>query len=103
MTEKSRKRDFFDKTVEIYAWLEVIIASIIVGLITGAAIYFSRPDPIRLYLAIASIILSLVIGGFLANMNRKEKWKIHQEATSVQSFGAVGEKGGQAESKQSTS
>jgi len=102
MTEKEKKVDFLDKTAEIYAWFEVVVASLIVGLIVGSATYYSNPNPTRLYIAIASVLLSLIIGGFLGNKNRNEKQKIHQDTTSAQSSGAFEENDGHTISKQRT-
>jgi|GEM_PF-3954144 len=101
MAEKDGKVDFSDKIAELYAWLEVVVASFIVGLIVASAIYFSMANPGRIYLAIASLTLSLIIGGFLGNKNRKEKLKIHQDTTS-QSSGAFVEKEGHTVSEQRT-
>ena len=96
MAEKDGKVDFFDKIVELYAWFEVVVASFIVGLIVASAIYFSMANPSRLYLAIASAILSLIIGAFIGNKNRKEKRKIHQDTNSVYSSATTREKQGHA-------
>ena len=101
MAEKDGKVDFFDRIVELYAWFEVVVASFIVGLIVASAVYFSMANPGRIYLAITSLILSLIIGGFLAKKNWKEKLEIHQDTTS-QSLGAFVEKEGHTVSEQRT-
>ena len=102
MTKRGEKVDSFDVTVKIFAWLEVFFATLIAGLIVAIPIYLSKPNSIRLKIALAILVLSFVIGCVLANKNRKEKQQIHREATTGHNSSAEDGKEGQAVSKQRT-
>lgn len=71
--KESQRLSVFDLLVEIYDWLHVVAASLIVGLIIGFAVYYSKPGKTSLIVAIAIVVTSLVVGIILAANVWKQK------------------------------
>lgn len=71
-SNKSEEGDILESIVQVYRWLEVVVASLIMGLIVSFPIYYSNPDKTRLQIGIGIMILSLIIGFIIAFRQSKK-------------------------------
>ena len=71
-SNKTEEGDILESIVHLYRWLEVIVASLIMGLIVSFPIYYSNPGKTRLQIGIAIMILSLIIGFIIAFRQSKK-------------------------------
>ena len=69
---KSEEGGILESIVHVYRWLEVIVASLIMGLIVSFPIYYSNPSKTSLQIGIAIMILSLIIGFIIALRQSKK-------------------------------
>jgi FtsH-binding integral membrane protein len=58
---------------ELIAWFEIVLSPLLIGLVIGAVIYFSRQDTVGLVLGIIVATLGLIIGVILATRIWKKK------------------------------
>lgn len=75
---KSEKGIFriFEWFTESIGWLQIVMSPLILGLVIGAVVYFSRPTTIRLVTGIVIAIAGLVIGIIWANKQWRGKGTI---------------------------
>jgi len=81
MTEKQRDDHKFEERIfklfelftESIAWLQIVASPLLIGLIIGATIYFSKPSPARHVIGIIVTITGLIIGIIWATKQWKEK------------------------------
>ncbi len=74
---KENKMSFFDYAVEVIGWLEIVLSPLLAGLVIAALFYFSNPTTLRLVIAIAVILISLIIGIVIATKIWKKKGTMH--------------------------
>jgi F0F1-type ATP synthase assembly protein I len=72
-SNKGQKLPVFEVIVEIYAWLEIVFASVLVGIIIGLVVYQTKPGKTGLALGIAITIVGLVVGIILAINSSKNR------------------------------
>lgn len=72
-SNKDQKLPTFDLLVEIYDWLQIVFAALIVSLIIGLIVYSARPDKTGLILGLAVTGVALIVGIILANNVWKQK------------------------------
>lgn len=71
--KKDQKLPRFDLLVEIYDWLQIVFAALIVGLIIGLIVYSAKPGKTGRILAFAIIGAAIIVGVILANNVWKQK------------------------------
>jgi ABC-type transport system involved in cytochrome c biogenesis permease subunit len=72
---------FFEKTMGIIAWLQIVASPTLFALIISAIIYFQNPTQTNLIIGIAIIVLGLIVGILYANKIWKTKgtmWFVSQ-------------------------
>jgi hypothetical protein len=66
----------FELITESMGWLQIVASPLLIGLITGAVIYFPNPTNTRLFLGIIVATIGLVIGIIWATKQWKGKGTI---------------------------
>lgn len=59
--------------IELIAWLQIVASPLLIGLIVGAIIYFSKPSKTSLVIGIALTCIGLIIGILWATKQWKGK------------------------------
>lgn len=62
---------FLELLIESIAWLQIVASPLLIGVIIGAFIYFSKPTMNRLVISIIIALIGLVIGVVWAT----KKWR----------------------------
>ena len=75
--KKTKKLSFFELTMEILGWLQIVASPLLLASIIGFIIYVSNPSPIRLIIAVVIATLGIIIGIFWATKIWKKKGTIH--------------------------
>jgi len=75
--KKKKRPSFFELTMEILGWLQIVASPLLFASIIGFIIYISKPSTIRLIIAIVIATLGLIIGIFWATKIWKKKGTIH--------------------------
>lgn len=58
----THKKSLFGRFIEIIGWLQIVASPFLAASIVGAIIYFSKPNPARLIIAIAIVLFGLITG-----------------------------------------
>ena len=74
--EKERL-NFFDRFFEVVGWIQIVASPLLLAAIIGFLVYISKPNTIRLIIAIAIVVVGLIIGILWANKIWKGKGTIH--------------------------
>lgn len=61
-TKKKAKKDFFNIFLEVFGFIRIVASLLLIGLAIGFGIYVSKPDNIRLTIAIIVASLGLIVG-----------------------------------------
>lgn len=64
---------FLEKIPEFIAWLQIVAAPTIVGVIIGFIVYLAEPSTFRLILGISITIIGVGIGILIANRIKKKR------------------------------
>jgi len=67
----------FEYFTEIIGWIQIAISPLLVGIIIGAVIYFTKPNKSTFIIAIIIAIVGLCIGVIWATKIWKKKGTIH--------------------------
>ena len=60
--KRSGKKNLFELIMEIIGWLQIVASPLVLGLIAGGFIYFTKPTDTRLVIAIVVAFAGLFIG-----------------------------------------
>jgi general stress protein CsbA len=71
---------FFDTIVEIYQWLEIVVAVLIAGMIIAILVYDSKPGNTSRSWVIVIMIIALVVGVILATSALRKKRKVQDNS-----------------------
>jgi disulfide bond formation protein DsbB len=61
-TNKKNKMDFFNFLLEVFGWIRIVASPLLIGVLIGFGVYSSKPDKIRLIIAIVIASIGLIIG-----------------------------------------
>ena len=61
-TKKKAKKDFFNLFLEVFGFSRIVASPLLIGLAIGFVVYVSKPDNMRLIIAIIIASLGLIIG-----------------------------------------
>ncbi|MBI3136777.1 MAG: hypothetical protein HYZ14_19035 [Bacteroidetes bacterium] len=67
----------FEDIFEVFAWLRIVAAPLIIACIPGAIVYFNFPGPAGLIGGICSVLTGLIIGIIWANRVWKKQGTTH--------------------------
>jgi len=62
---------------EVMGWLRIVVSPLLVGIVIGALVYFSKPDTTRLLIGVSIVILGLIVGIIWATKVWKKKGTIN--------------------------
>jgi hypothetical protein len=71
------KKNLFEFFTEIADWLQIVASPFLIGLISGAFVYFPKPGTARLTIAILIATTGLCIGIVWSNRIWRKKGTIH--------------------------
>ncbi len=74
---KKDKMSFFDYTLEIVGWLQIVASPLSGGLMIAAVVYFSNPTIWRLIIAIVIASIGLIAGIIFATRAWKKQGTMH--------------------------
>lgn len=67
----------FEYMTEVMGWLRIVVSPLLVGIVIGALVYFSKPDTTRLLIGVSIVILGLIVGIIWATKVWKKKGTIN--------------------------
>lgn len=75
--KEKNKLTFFEFTIEVFGWLQIVASPFLIGLVIAAIIYLSDPNTTRLIIAIAILLTGLIAGIVIATRIWKKQGTNH--------------------------
>ena len=76
-TSQKEKLNFFDRFFEVVGFIQIVASPLLLAAIIGFLVYISKPNTVRLIIAITIVLVGLIIGILWANKIWKGKGTIH--------------------------
>ncbi len=83
LTNKKKKKDFFNFFLEVFGFIRIVASPLLVGVAIGIGVYVSKPDNVGLIIAISIAALGLLIGIIWATKIWKKKSTIDYITTAT--------------------
>ena len=71
--KKTRKNDVFNLFLNVFGFIQIAVSPLLIGLTIGFAVYVSKPNDVRLFIAIFIAFFGLLVGILWATKISRKK------------------------------